>query len=89
MEAKKTGEEDLKMHQIRQLLAQLDEEKRQVERLKLSMKDHERSYKAKLLTFAKELEGVSIRKSKSKETLYEAGISMKSTLNTLHDLIRS
>jgi hypothetical protein len=53
------------------------------------MKDHERSYKAKLLTFAKELEGVSIRKSKSKETLYEAGISLKSTLNTLHDLIRS
>jgi hypothetical protein len=34
MEAKKAGEEDLKMHQIRELLSQLDEEKRQVERLK-------------------------------------------------------
>jgi hypothetical protein len=40
------------------------------------------------MRFARELEGVSIRKSKNKEKLYQAGLQIKSVLNNLIDLIR-
>lgn len=52
------------------------------------IKELDRQYKDKLMRFAKELEGVSIRKSKNKERLYQAGLQIKSVLNNLIDLIR-
>jgi hypothetical protein len=38
--------------------------------------------------FANQLEGVSLRKSKNKEKLYQAGLMIKSVLNNLIDMIR-
>jgi len=45
-------------------------ERDQVYVLQRAMKEQEQRYKEKLMKFAKELEGVSKRKSKNKERLY-------------------
>lgn len=40
------------------------------------------------MDFARQLEGVSKRKSKAKEKLYEIGLQVKATVNGLSDLMR-
>jgi len=53
------------------------------------MKVQERSYKERLMGFANQLEGVSSRKSKAKEKLYEVGLQIKSTINSISDIVRA
>jgi len=87
-ELRKKQEERDREEEIREISRQWQLEKDQVYILQRQLKEQESQYKDKLMRFARELEGVSIRKSKNKEKLYQAGLQIKSVLNNLIDLIR-